>query len=136
MFDCEPAADKKALADTLASLASAGLEADDPAEISAIMGVKLRRKPVAATVPGPVQALALAADSLASWDRPVRDFFAALEKKAGDTQVSDADLLAWIDAEVKRIPELYQKMNVGAVAAMLQGGMERAAIAGALKSNG
>jgi phage gp29-like protein len=136
VFDCEPAADKKALADTLASLASAGLEADDPAEISAIMGVKLRRKPVAATVPGPGQALALAADSLASWDKPIRDFFAALEQKAGDSKISDADLLAWIDAEIKRIPALYQKMNVGAVAAMLQGGMERAAIAGALKSNG
>lgn len=57
VFRCEPPEDRKALADTLASLAGAGLEAADPDEVAAKVGVKLQRRVPPAPPPFPADGL-------------------------------------------------------------------------------
>lgn len=61
-FHSEPPENTKALAETLAQLNNAGLEAD-PEEMSERFGFKLTRRPPAAAFPMSARALALAADA-------------------------------------------------------------------------
>lgn len=142
VFHCEPPADKKALADTLSTLANAGLEAEDPAEVAAVVGIRLRRRAAPAPqLPNVIAASAESADlstALASrlgvpqgWLKPVADLLADLEAKAADKAVSDADLLAFAESAAARIPELFADMDIAALADVFEKAMGAAAIEGA-----
>jgi hypothetical protein len=62
----------------------------------------------------------------ASWSAPVREFQAAMEAKAADPSVTDADFLAWVRAESARLPELAASMDVEGLAEAMAAGMDRA----------
>jgi phage gp29-like protein len=153
VFRCEPPEDRKGLADTLAALAGAGLEAADPDEVAAKVGVKLQRRPAPAPAPGygPLAlrgeaarqgAVALAADGLperlaaalgvpSAWLGPVDSLLRELEAKAADQAVSDAELLAFGEEAAARLPELFAEMDVDALAELLERAMGAAVLDGA-----
>lgn len=71
------------------------------------------------------------ADSLgvpASWLNPVRDFLEELQRKAADATLSEEDLLDFMDAAAKRVPELFRDMDVDALAKVLEAGMGDAVV--------
>jgi len=61
-----------------------------------------------------------------SWAAPVREFMSAMEARASDPAVTDADFLAWVRAESARLPELAKSMDVEGLAQALATGMQRA----------
>jgi hypothetical protein len=65
-----------------------------------------------------------------SWLRPVRDLLAEIEAKAADKNLSDAELLAYLEDAQRRLPELFGEMDVTAFAEVLEAGMGAAAVEG------
>lgn len=61
-----------------------------------------------------------------AWDAPVREFLAEMERRAADTSISDADMLAWLRAEVARMPELATQMDIEGLAQSLTKSMQAA----------
>ncbi len=154
----EEAVDLQAESTTLVNLANAGWEVEDPQEVSDKFGYKMRRKATGGGVPpppvppaeglrpvsvppgaeaAPADATALAAESgkvdlvpsvPASWDAPLRATLAEIEAKAADKAVSDADLLAFVEAKAAGMPALLRQMDVQGLATAFEFGMVRAAI--------
>lgn len=67
-----------------------------------------------------------------SWAAPVRAALDEMIRRAGDPSVSDADLLAWLEAEAAALPALSRAMDVAGLAASLEAGM-RAAVEGVVE---
>ena len=61
-----------------------------------------------------------------SWDDPLREFVAEMERRAADQAVSDAQFLDWIRAESARIPELASRMDIEGLAEAMRRGMHEA----------
>jgi hypothetical protein len=144
---CEQEEDLDLASRILVNLSQAGFDAD-AAEVSERFGYKLTRKAAAtfggdiapmppaddamamadaAPAPGPVTVRVPDLTVPASWGEPLRAWLAAVEAKANDPAVSDAELLTWLEAEAKRLPDLAGKMDVAGLAEALRSGMTAAA---------
>lgn len=62
----------------------------------------------------------------AGWLNPMRDFLEELQAKAADRSLSDEDLVGFLEEAVKRVPELFGKMDVEALAKVIEAGMGEA----------
>ena len=65
------------------------------------------------------------------WMDPAAELLAEIERKAADTALSDADLAAYLERAAAALPELFDRMDVEALAGVLEGAMGTAALEGA-----
>lgn len=65
-----------------------------------------------------------------TWLAPLRKHLIELEEKARDKSVSDADLLEFLQASQERLPELFDKMDMAALADVFEAGMGASVIDG------
>lgn len=146
----------------LVQLKNAGLRPTDEAieGISEKVGIELERieapEPIAPGAPGqpledPEELATMSAGRLinlsasqgllaynkgvpASWLAPVAKELAKLERLAMDDKLSDAELFTFLDLAVRRIPELFPKMDVEGAAKTLEAAMVREVISEARKN--
>lgn len=138
----------------LNALATAGLEPDDEAlpVLSEKVGFTLRRKAAPEMAPPQMPRALSAGESQAvrgrlatfaaqaqiagaigvpaSWLNPVRERLRALQTAVGDSTLSDAELMRFIDEMVEDMPELLDTMDVDALADVLEAGMGQGALSG------
>lgn len=78
----------------------------------------------------PVQSMSDQLGVPAEWNAPVADLWRELIAKVEDEAVSDADLLAFIEAAAQRIPELWADMDVESLAGLIEGALGASALQG------
>ncbi len=133
--------DAKTLAELLEILSRAGLEPADESipVINERLGLVIQRRVPAAPPspsfsPAPQSTTALRtlaaqnaiAQSLgvpSSWLNPIQDFLADLQTKAADHSLSDQDLLDFLSAATRKIPELFDRMDHDDLARLLEAAM-------------
>lgn len=70
----------------------------------------------------------------ASWLEPVEELLADLERKAKDKSISDEDMVRFLEAATKRIPELFDRMDIEGLAELMEAAMGGAALEGLRES--
>lgn len=95
---------------------------EDPAEVDEDEDDMVNRDPSV----GVSEALGVPA----AWLQPVADLLAEIEQKAADKTLGQADLLAFLDSAVIRMPELFADMDADALAEVLEKGLGGAVLDG------